>query len=267
MRVLFIGGNHPRHLYFLEKVNEAFPIQGAIFLNREKMLPDIPAGLEDIDAANFVNHFKKREEAEEKYFGHSDIEIFKCERLFVTEETLNSQASIMFISRINPDVVLIFGSGLIKEPLLSALPKNTINLHLGLSPRYRGAATIFWAFYFLEPQFAGSTFHYIVPEPDSGDIIHQVIPKLEKGDSLHNVACKVVLESADQCVKLLHQLSEQGYWKRHKQKSSGKNFLERDFKAYHLRVIYNTFNDSIVDFFIESQALVNKPYLFNQFHL
>ena len=38
------------------------------------------------------------------------------------------------------DVALIFGTGLIKDPLYSALPADTINMHLGLSPRYRGSA-------------------------------------------------------------------------------------------------------------------------------
>ena len=89
--------------------------------------------------------------------------------------------------------------------------------------------TLFWPFYFLEPQFAGSTFHHIVPEPDSGDVIHQLVPTLEKGDSLHDVACKVVLESTEICIKLLMKFSAIGYFNTHKQQSSGKNFLERDF--------------------------------------
>ncbi len=265
MKILFIGGNHPRHLYYIRKINDVYPIHGAIFLKREKMVLEIPSGLEDIDAANFVKHFSKREEAEAKYFGHTNIEIFKCNKLVLRNENLNSQASIDFIKKVNPDIVLIFGTGLIKEPLFSAMPKNAINLHLGLSPRYRGAATLFWPFYFLEPQFAGSTFHHIVPEPDSGDVIHQLVPTLEKGDSLHDVACKVVLESAEICIKLLMKFSAIGYFNTHKQQSSGKNFLERDFSAHHLRVIYNTFNDKIVDHYLESKATKNMPFLFNQF--
>ena len=221
--------------------------------------------MKNIDAINFAKHFTKRANAEAIHFGDTDIKIIKCNKLEVSEENLNSQNSIDFIEKINPDIVLLFGTGLIKEQLFSTLPKNTINLHLGLSPRYRGAATLFWPFYFLEPQFAGSTFHHIISEPDAGDIIHQLVPKLEKGDSLHDVACKVILESTEICIKLVRKFSETGYWKTYKQKSSGKIFLEKDFSAHHLRIIYNTFSDDIVDFFLESKSTQKKPFLFNQF--
>ena len=100
-----------------------------------------------------------RYEAEKKYFGSQTLP--SCPILKVDTDKLNSQESVDFVKKINPDVVLIYGSGLIKEPLYSTLPKNAINLHLGLSPNYKGAATLFWPFYFMEPTYAGSTFHYI----------------------------------------------------------------------------------------------------------
>ena len=43
-----------------------------------------------------------------------------------------------------PDVVLVFGTGLLKAPLIGAFPGRIINIHLGLSPYYRGAGTNFW---------------------------------------------------------------------------------------------------------------------------
>ena len=96
-----------------------------------------------------------------------------------------------------------FLPNLIKENIMNIMPKLSINLHLGLSPWYRGSATLFWPFYNLQPQFAGSTFHQIVNEPDAGDILHQTIPVLKKGDTLHEVAAKVVIQSTVDAVKLL----------------------------------------------------------------
>ena len=37
-----------------------------------------------------------------------------------------------------------------------------------------------------------------------------------------------------------------------KQKGTGKNFLESDFKPEHLRVIYDQFNDQMVDEFLQN---------------
>ena len=159
MKILWIGGNHSRHLYFINKIQSVFKISGAIIQKREHIVPQPPENIEEVDRKNFIKHFSNRVIAENKFFGNPDLP--NCETHFVTSETINSQESLNFIKSINPDVVLIFGSDLIKNPLLSILPKQTINLHLGLSPRYRGAATLFWPFYFLEPNYAGSTLHYI----------------------------------------------------------------------------------------------------------
>jgi len=263
MRILWIGGNHPRHLYFIDKIQTAFEISGAIIQNRENIIPQPPENIEEIDKKNFVKHFSNRHLAEKKFFDNTKPP--NCETKIVTSTTLNSQESLNFVKSINPDIVLIFGSDLIKNPLLSILPSQTINLHLGISPRYRGAATLFWPFFFLEPNYAGSTFHYIISEPDAGDIIHQCVPILDSGDGIHDVACKTVITSANEAIKLLDILEKGVQWVPNKQKGTGKNFLNSDFKPEHLRLIYNTFNDDIVNHYLQGKLNPKSPNLIRQF--
>lgn len=263
MKILWIGGNHPRHLYFINKIQTTFEISGVIIQNRENIVPQPPENIEDIDRKNFIKHFSNRFFAEKKFFGSPNLP--NCETHIVTSDTLNSQKCLNFIKSINPDVVLIFGSDLIKNPLLSVLPKQTINLHLGISPRYRGAATLFWPFYFLEPNYAGSTFHYIISEPDAGDTIHQCTPTLDSSDGIHDVACKTVITSANEAVELLNILEKKRQWIPHKQKGTGKNFLNSDFKPEHLRLIYNTFNDDIVANYLQGKLNPKSPNLIRQF--
>lgn len=242
----------------------SFPLSGCIIVNRENFIPTPLTGLSDIDIENFNLHFSNRAKAEDFYFGKYKDIYPSCPK-FIVENNLNSLDTVSFLNSVNPDLVLIFGSGMIKEPLFSSLPKQTINLHLGLSPRYRGAATLFWPFYFLEPQFAGSTFHYITNQPDAGDIIHQVLPTLEYGDKIHDVACKIVIESSNAALRLIQILNESGNWKKSKQKTSGKNFLEKDFIPAHLRLVYNTFNDRIVDAYLENKIGKKLPNIYKQF--
>jgi methionyl-tRNA formyltransferase len=185
--------------------------------------------------------------------------------LEIRPERLNSAEVVGFVKKTKPDATFIFGASLIKEPLLSTLPHNTLNLHLGISPRYRGAATLFWPFYFLEPPYAGSTFHYIVGEPDAGDIVHQAVPHLDIRDGIHDVACKTVIVSAHEALALIEILRDKGRWKTRKQRSTGKNFLASDFKPEHLRVIYNQFNDDIVKYYLEGKLKSKTPNLVRQF--
>jgi hypothetical protein len=263
MKLFWIGGSHPRHLYYINTIAQRFPLAGAIIEKRENLLPQPPAGLDEVDRQNFIRHFGNRARAEERYFG--DQPFPDCPTLQVSHETLNTPASADFVRSIAPDLVLVFGSGMVREPLFSALPHHTINLHLGLSPRYRGAATLFWPFYFLEPTYAGSTFHYIVSEPDAGDIVHQVLPELHPDDGIHDVACKVVVKSAQEAIPLLEIFEHKGEWSTRPQKATGKNFLASDFKPHHLRVIYNLYHDDMVRQYLEGKLPCKTPNPYRQF--
>ena len=263
MKIIIITGNHPRHLFFLNSIHKKYPLSGMILQRRENIIPDPDKELEQIDKENFIKHFQNRQKTEASYFDTPTIP--SINRLDVTDESLNSEESAKFVKKINPDVVLIFGTNLIKDPLFSILPRHAINLHLGLSPRYRGSATLFWPFYFMEPSYAGSTFHYIIEEPDAGNIIHQSIPQLEIKDGIHDVACKTVIQSSKDIIKLLEIFERHGRWKIFKQKGTGKNFLDSDFKPQHLRVVYNIFNDQLVREYLSGNLSCKIPRLFRQF--
>jgi hypothetical protein len=263
MKIIFIGGTHNRHLYYANAIHKTFGLSGIISETRENILPKPPSGIEKIDHDNFIKHFKNRDDAEKKFFGEQSAP--DCKTISVKPEHLSGDESVQFIKEINPDVVLTFGCKIIKESLSSALPKHTINLHMGLSPRYRGTATLFWPFYFMEPTYAGSTFHYLTPETDAGDIIHQSTPELKKEDKIHDVACKAVIQSVTDMLVLLEIFKNNGGWKSRKQKSTGKNFIGLDFKPEHLRVIYNLFNDDIVARYLDGTLSSRKPKLIRQF--
>lgn len=257
MRLLWIGGNHPRHLAYINAVARAFPVGKGIMETREHLLPSPPEDACADDRELFVKHFARREEAEARYFGSqapptSDL-------MIVDRAGLNTPETEAFVREYAPDAVLVFGCGLIKSPLMDTLPRHTLNLHLGLSPRYRGSATLFWPFYFLEPAFAGATIHYLLAEPDAGDIVHQVLPRLERGDGVHDVACKVVAQSGADMVRVLDHLRAHGDLPARKQRGSGKLFLNADFRPEHLRVNYRLFDDDMVDHFLDGKLTGRKP--------
>ena len=260
MKYLIIGGDHPRHLYYLNSIVNNCNVVGAILEKREEFMPTPPNDLEQIDYDNFIKHFTNREKNEIKYFGKEKI-IPNCPIHYVEEDTLSLEKSVEFVEKLKPDIVFIFGTGMIRNPLYSILPKLKINLHLGLSPRYRGSATLFWPFYFLEPNWAGSTFHLITDEPDAGEIIHQSVPILERGDTIHEVACKVVKQSAIDVIKIIKILEGGKQLVLHRQTTTGKNFLTRDFIPQHLRLIYNMYNDNIVDKYLDGNIKPKNPKL------
>ena len=207
MNILIISGNHPRHLYYINQISNSFNVKGCILQKREKMIPSLPSNISELDKKNYQKHFTGRLNAEKQYFGNQSNP--DCDILEITNDELNSSKTIEFVKLMNPDIVLLFGCGLIKKELQDVLPFFTVNLHGGLSPWYRGVATLFWPFYFLQPTYAGSTFHIISSEVDAGDIIHQVCPKLELEDGIHDVGCKTIIESTNDMLKLLEIFEKQ----------------------------------------------------------
>ena len=77
-----------------------------------------------------------------------------------------------------------------------------INIHLGLSPYYRGSGTNFFPFVNNELQFVGTTFMLIDKGIDTGRIIHQLRSDF-KFDNIHDIGNNLIKKSIDQLIKLI----------------------------------------------------------------
>ncbi|MBT2282001.1 hypothetical protein J7E78_00305 [Paenibacillus polymyxa] len=62
------------------------------------------------------------------------------------------------------------------------MKNKAINIHMGVSPYYRGNSCNFWAMYDGNPQLVGATIHMLSKGLDSGDMLFHAFPKLEAID-------------------------------------------------------------------------------------
>lgn len=85
-------------------------------------------------------------------------------------ESCNNIESITFIKRHNPDLIFIWGTGIIKKNVIQ-LAKYIVNCHFSKLPYFKGAFSEFWIFYFGDFEKAGITFHLVNEKIDSGKII------------------------------------------------------------------------------------------------
>jgi methionyl-tRNA formyltransferase len=92
---------------------------------------------------------------------------------------------------------VLLGSSIITEPLLVDFDMRTINIHLGLSPYYRGTATNFWPLVNGEPECVGATIHLATLSVDAGPIIRQRRPPMEPEDGSHDIGCKALIEGTN----------------------------------------------------------------------
>lgn len=263
MRILLISGNHLRHLYVMRHIVAEFPDYRAILMEREPTLPEPPPGIANHDRALFDRHFRERQRVEDAKFGITGpSDVFAAEStLRISPQELNSAATAAFVSAAQADVCVVFGPDLIKTPVLECLPAFTVNLHLGLSPWYRGSATLFWPFYFMQPQMAGVTIHHLVKAADAGGIITQSRPHLTRGMGIHDVGSAAVVRAVDDILEVLRRCASARPIEATKQTTPGRLFLVRDFQPHHLRVNYDIFDDRMVDAWLSGELGGNEPHL------
>jgi methionyl-tRNA formyltransferase len=76
------------------------------------------------------------------------------------------------------DVFVVFGASYIKGRLVDFLIEHqALNIHMGVSPYYRGSSCNFWALYDNNPALVGSTVHFLSKGLDSGSILFHALPK------------------------------------------------------------------------------------------
>jgi hypothetical protein len=265
MKLVLFSGTHPRHLFVNKEITKYFDDILVIIMERENLLPSPPPGISEKDELLFRIHFENRFKAEQKAYGNLNYgDIFlKFKTVFVDNNQLNSDYVSETIKKFGPDFAFIFGVNIIKNPVLEVLPKDKVNLHLGLSPWYKGGATLFWPFYMLQPQFAGITFHQISEKPDAGEVIHQAVPELCFGDGIHDVGVKCVTRAVQDLDLLINHWLDKKEFSGRVQSTTGRVWKGIDFHPSHLKIIYEQFNDSIVDHYLSGELDQRKPQLYS----
>jgi hypothetical protein len=126
--------------------------------------------------------------------------------LVVDVPHVNDPRVVDLAERTHPDVIAVFGTSLIRGPLLNMGRLGIVNLHGGLSPQYRGADCTFWALYNGEPEQVGCTIHYIDAGIDTGKLIAHVSPEIRRGDDELTLFWRAVRDSADVYAELFERL-------------------------------------------------------------
>lgn len=89
------------------------------------------------------------------------------------------------ILEINPDVIVVNGTRIIKNNILSCKENILfINMHSGITPKYRGVHGGYWALVNSDYENCGVTIHQVDLGIDTGNILSQKRIKITKEDTL-----------------------------------------------------------------------------------
>lgn len=199
-------------------------------------------------------HFLLRHETENKYFGKNNY--FNTHTIPILKNEVNESFVFDIVKKFKPDLAAIYGSSIIREPLLSLFQSGKfINLHLGISPYYRGSGTNFWPFVNNELEYVGSTLLHVDTGVDTGDIIIHIRPRFIKSDTVHTVGCKVIIKSVKAMIKIIKKVENGEELNRVKQwkVQNEKYYKNKDFTKKVLKKYYKNLKDGLVKNYIKSK--------------
>ena len=201
-RVLVLCGTSPRHLYVANALCAGCEVVGIVherggewtWKKVRRLLR--PAALWRKVARRLRDRGRYADGGEARFFfGDAEPTLARPE-LVRWVPHINHPSVVDIADRRAPDVIAVFGTALIRGPLLERGRLGMLNLHGGLSPEYRGADCTFWALYNGEPEKIGCTLHFINAGIDTGNLVAHVCPAVGEGDDELTLFWRAVRDSA-----------------------------------------------------------------------
>lgn len=189
MKALILTSTNPRHQFFVQQIATCFEIAAIICEQKRNYY------VQQLEASEAIRAHFARNAAQEMLCFKDVSEGHPANVMTVPD--INAPEVMQWVSGLDVDVVCLFGTSILKTPWLSMFPDRIVNLHLGLSPWYRGSATLFWPFADSAAEFLGSTIHLAVERVDAGAILHRIRPKLQPGQSYYQMSNQLIRESIE----------------------------------------------------------------------
>ncbi len=201
-----------------------------------------------------IDHFRRRARSEYDFFGSFDrLAPDHSEPVQIEGGSINNRKYYEQIRELDPDLLVAYGCSLIKDPLLDHYMGNFLNVHLGLSPYYRGTGTNFWPLVNREPEYVGATFMHIDEGVDTGEIIHQLRARVYPGDGPHQIGNRLISDVANVYPELARQFDELHSVEQPPEPDNEHYYRKADYSDEATRKMYENFEEGMVETYLEEQ--------------
>jgi methionyl-tRNA formyltransferase len=116
---------------------------------------------------------RKTELLKEYDLSSLDFEASKTKRV----DSVNDDACKEVIEKFRPDIILVNGTRIISKKILNCTNAIFVNMHVGITPWYRGSHGGYWAIYNNDIANFGTTIHLVDSGIDTGAVIEQSFTK------------------------------------------------------------------------------------------
>ena len=252
MNAILLTSTFLRHQFVINYLASCIDVIG-VWQEEKSFEPQRYAQTEKDDAI-IAQHFAERDASEAMCFGeHAELRLApRVVRRRLPPGHINDPAEVEQMVRLAPDVLLVFGTGILRESIIKSFGGKIINIHLGLSPYYRGSGTNFWPLVNREPEYVGATIHYLDAGIDTGPIVTHIRPQIEVGDGPHDIGNKTIKAAAIMLanVALAHAA---GSLRTVKRTQRGRLYQRKDFSANAVRQLYRNFETGMIEEYLRDK--------------
>ena len=209
MTVVLLTGNGPEHRYVANVLCDRLDISAVVVetglrRTRRQRLAQLRRRYDATQLASraalalyrrAIRDRQARAAQLDAVFG-ADGRVFRRSELVTEVETVNRQPAHELVERLEPDRILVYGTGIVGDSMLARSRLTPLNLHTGISPAYRGNSCAFWPIHNGEPAMCGATVHEICAVIDGGSIFGTVRARLHPGDGIHAIFGRTVVAGA-----------------------------------------------------------------------
>ena len=194
VNVVVFTGSSVRHQAFAAIVSSSSKLNvAAVFHEEGSPLKDLIECRPDASLER--QHLAGRDQSEKDFFrlfleacGRNEVSRSVPRNWYSTNECM------AILEKLDVDIILVYGTSIIKGAILHKYDRKILNVHLGLSPYYRGSGTNYFPFVNNEPEFCGATYMYLDEGIDTGEIIHQIRPYILSTDSFHQLSNRFLIK-------------------------------------------------------------------------
>ena len=181
MKITIFTSNQPRHIhlisalsaiadevYAIQECNTVFPGEVKDFYNNSEIMQ---------------KYFARVRKSEQEVFENIHFLPDNVKQLAMKGGDVSRLSLEILNPALQSDIYVVFGASYIKGDLVDFLiERRSINIHMGISPYYRGSSCNFWAAYDGHPELVGATIHMLGRGLDSGDMLYHALPQPEEID-------------------------------------------------------------------------------------
>lgn len=167
---------------------------------------------------------------------------------------INRVENVEEIVSLAPDLLLAYGCSIIRGPLLQIFRGRFLNLHLGLSPYYRGSGTNFWPLVNREPEYVGATIMHIDEGIDTGEIIHQIRARCQWGDTPSQIGNRLITAAASECCEVILRFDSLGAMPAAPAPANPRYYRKRDYSEESVETLYENFASGMIEGYLAEEA-------------